>query len=187
MATAPSSKPDRPSRSENPAQAESPAQPASKKRKFPLTTLLVVVGVVVLEVGTVLVVMWLSKGPSHASADPVVKPDSTGQVSEDVEELIVESKAANTKRGTTYVYKLKVHAVVAQKDLPAVRATMDRRRATIEDTVRQVIARLEPKDLDEEPELATFRRVLMHEFEPVFGPGKIKELLVPEWTRYKVE
>jgi len=166
-----------------PGESEESAQPG--RRRLPLTTLLVAAGVLLMEGTTVGVMMWLNRGPAAVSG---AAPESNPMApSEDVEELILEGKAANTKRGATYVYRFKIHAVLAKQDVTAVRAMLEKRKATVEDTVRQVVARLDPKDLDEEPKLVTFRRVLVAELEPVFGPNRIKQLLVPEWSRIRVD
>ncbi len=164
-----------------------PDEPAPRTARFSWATIIIVAAVVLMETCTVLIVMWLSSGPSEVAAASGVKADGSVVQGDEIEELIVEGKAINTKRGVTYVYRFKIHATVAKGDLPAVHEVLERRRATIEDAVRQVIARLEPRDLDEEPELTALRRALSHEFEQLFGPERIKKLLVPEWTRMRAD
>ncbi len=161
------------------------AAPAGKKSR---STLLVILGVLLLAGGGGAVggVLLLHRGPAKASAEPVsseIKP----AIGEDVEELLVEGKAPNLKKGSTYMYKFKVIAVLAKGDVAAIKSTLEKRKAAVDDTVRQSIARLEPRDLDEDPELGALRRVLLAEFEKIFGPDKIKQLIIPVWDRLRLD
>ena len=176
-----SAKPDKP------GAAEQESAAATGRRGLPWKTLAIAGGVLLMEAATVVTMTMVSKGPAAASAGTPVAEKSPLAPTEDVEVLILEGKAANTKRGITYVYRFKVHAVLDKNEEANVNATLEKHKAAVEDSVRQVVARLDPKDLDEEPKLVTFRRVLMGELEPVVGANKIKQLLVPEWSRIRVD
>ncbi|MDD4891266.1 MAG: hypothetical protein PHU85_15200 [Phycisphaerae bacterium] len=177
-------KESRPERQERQEAGDEAVKPA---RKLPMTQIFVALGVLAMEAATVGVMMWVNRGPAAAHGQATRVEQNVPPPCEDVEELIIEGKAANTKRGATYVYKFKIHAVLSKDDVAGVKGVLEKRKATIDDSVRQVVARLDPKDLDEEPGLVTFRRVLMAEMEPLFGAGKIKQLLVPEWGRVRVD
>lgn len=166
------------------APEDSAAKPA---RKLPMMTILVAAGVLLMEGSTVVVMMMINRGPGKAHGQEVKVESEPLAAAEEVEELLLEGKAANTKRGATYVYRFKIHAVLNKNDVSAVKGILEKRKATIDDCVRQVVARLDPKDLDEEPGLVTLRRVLIADLEPVFGSGKIRQLLVPEWSRVRVD
>jgi hypothetical protein len=171
---------------EDKAPAGEEQSPARKARKLPMLAIAVGLGVLVMEATTVAVMMWLGGGPAKARGG-VVAADAVSPAGEEVEEVLLEGKAANTKRGTTYLYVFRIYALLDKGDVEFVKTTLDRRRASIEDIVRQVVARLDPKDLDDDPKLVTFRRVLMTELEPIFGANRIKQLLIPEVTRRRMD
>ena len=98
---------------EQPEAAETPKAPG----RFPLSTVIVVAGVLLMEVATVGLVMWLNHGPRPAAAEPPVpKAESAPAVAvETVEEPICEGKAINTKRGVTYSYRYRIFAVCRER------------------------------------------------------------------------
>ncbi len=160
------------------------------KSRFNWSTFAVAAGILGAQVIIVGLVMWLSSGPDTVDARPMIEKDGGSGViinNGDVEELIIMGKATNTKRGATFFYRYKIYVIVSRQDLPAVREAVEMRKATLENIVRRVVARLEPKHLDDEPELVTLRRMLSEEFDQIFGPGTIKQLLVPEWTGIRAD
>jgi len=179
-------KADKPAKPDKQVSADQESAAPAGRRGLPWKTLAIAGGVLLMEAATVVTMMMVNKGPSSAAGSSVAEKSPLAPT-EDVEVLILEGKAANTKRGITYVYRFKVHAVLDKKDEANVNSTLEKHKAAVEDSVRQVVARLDPKDLDEEPKLVTFRRVLMGELEPVVGANKIKQLLVPEWSRIRVD
>jgi len=178
---------ERPRKKPAAKEAEAEAQADKPKRKLPWTTLMVVAGVLLLEAGTIIVVMILNDSPASVSAQPIIASDGSVLRSDDVEELLADGKAANVKRGVTFLYRYRIYAVVSKDSVEDFRKILEKRRATIEDMIRQVIGRLEPKELDEEPGLTTVKRVLTEDFEQVFGSGMIKQLKFPDWTRLRAD
>jgi flagellar basal body-associated protein FliL len=159
---------------------------SSPKRKVPWMTAAVIGGILLLEGLGLMLFMWL-KGPASATAEPIPNADGTIVNSSDVEHLLVEGKAPNTKRGATFVYRYSIYGMVEQGDIEAVKKIMEKRKASVESRVRQVIARMEPKELDEEPELTTLKRLLIQEFEQIFGPGRIRNLVISNWIRHRAD
>lgn len=163
---------------------------AKKKSRFSWGTFAVAAGILVVQVAVVGLVMLLSSGPSDASASGGGGATSTGGAAvqtNDVEELIVDGKATNTKRGVTFFYRYQIYVLVSKEDLPALRALVEKRKATLEDRVRSVVARLEPKHLDDDPDKVTLKRMLQEEFDQILGPGKIKSLVIPEWSPIRAD
>lgn len=167
-------------------QPETDQPPARTGGRLPVMALAIAAGVLVLEASTVLVIMWLNGGPAKAQGGQPAVAVQQALAGEDIEELLLEGRATNMKRGTTFVYRFRIYALLEKDQVETVRSIAERRKATVEDTVRQVVARLDPQDLDD-PKLVAFRRVLMSELEPVFGAGRIKQLLVPEFPRTRVD
>ncbi|MCG3180662.1 MAG: hypothetical protein BIFFINMI_03025 [Phycisphaerae bacterium] len=177
---------EKPRNEEEQVQPESEA--AEKKPRNPkLVTALWVGGVLLGEAVLIVLVMLLNGSPGQAQAKTNGAGPAGVLASNDCEELIVEGKAPNTKRGVTFLYRYEIYAYVSQDELDTVKKVMEKRKATIESTVREVIARMGPDELDKEPELTTLRRLLQQEFEGIFGEGKIKKIVVSNWIRLRAD
>ena len=166
------------------APEEAPAA-AAPKRKLPMAYIMVGLTVVLLEGGTVGVMMMTSGGPKRALAQtPATQPADV--VDKDAEVAIIDAKLPNSSSGHLYMYDIQIVAKVSEKNKAKLGEVMTEHAAEIRDKIRTIIARTEKVTLDE-PGLETLRRQISYQLEQDVGADVIKELLIPKCTPFRAE
>ena len=170
---------------EAPKAAEEKPAAEVPKRKLPMSYLLVGLAVLVLEGGTVGVMMMTSGGPKRALAEtPATQPKDV--VEKDSEVPIIDAKLPNSSAGHLYMYDIQIVAKVSEKDKTKLSELLTEHAAEVRDKIRTTIASTEKKTLDE-PGLETLRRQISYQLEQDVGTDVIKELLIPKCTPYRAE
>ncbi len=136
-------------------QANTEEQSAEKKKRFPLKTILILAGVLVLEVATVVVVFALKPMPPDVIADSTIVKD--GGEEEQIEELLVEEKFSNLLRGETIIYDTQIYITIRRKHQETARGQIDMNQARISSDISTIIARAQPAHFAE-PTKATLKR-----------------------------
>jgi flagellar basal body-associated protein FliL len=170
---------------EAPSAAEETPAAAAPKRKLPMSYIMVGLAVVLLEGGTVGVMMMASGGPKRVLAEvPATQPKDV--VDKDTEMPIIDAKLPNSSGGHLYMYDIQIVAKVNEKNKARLSEVLTEHAAEVRDKIRTIIASTEKRTLDE-PGLETLRRQISYQLEQDVGPDVIKELLIPKCTPFRAE
>jgi len=117
-----------------------------------------------------------SKGPIDKKKSVVIK--------------VTEFKAPNKKSGSTFLYDLKICAVLKAEYQKRVEDAISEREPLIQDRIRTIIAQSDPEKLSggTEPGLETLRRQVKYQLDEIIGEeGMIDEVLVPRCIPFRTD
>ena len=177
---------DEKAKADAPAPAEGQAAP---KKKIPKTALFVV-AILLLEAVTVVITFSMSGGPATAKADRQIAAlvdDSNQQV----EELVLEDKFPNSRRGDVYLYDTQIYAVVRKKHQEKVKGQIKSMSAQIHADLGTVFRRADPSFMHED-ELQTLTRQIKAVLDERFGRDPegepvIQRIVITKCTEYRIE
>ena len=166
-----------------------PAEPP--RRGNLMRTLVIVVGVVVLEAATVAAVMWFSQGEKPVEGDPTII-DQAAIGEQPVEMLILSEKFQNSRSGIAYMFDTEVYAIVKRRNQPFVESRLEASKAQISRDINTIFRRAEPSHLAE-GELATLTRQIKSVLDEQFGNDEdtgepyVSEALIRKCIRYRAD
>lgn len=171
------------------ADASAPAEAPAAKKKIPKTALFVV-AILLLEAVTVVITFSMSGGPATAKADRQIAAlvdDSNQQV----EELVLEDKFPNSRRGDVYLYDTQIYAVVRKKHQEKVKEQVKGMSAQIHADLGTVFRRADPSFMHED-ELQTLTRQIKAVLDERFGRDPegepiIQRIVITKCTEYRIE
>ena len=158
--------------------------PAEGRRRFPLKTALIMLGVLLLEGVAITAVFFVVGGPSDVNADSSAV-DAAALAEQPVEELVVADKFQNTRSGRLYLYDTEVYVVVQQKHQDRIKNDLEKMSAAISTDIATIFRRADPAHLTE-PTLATLTRQVKAVLDSRFkedGRTIIREVLVRKCTQ----
>lgn len=155
-------------------------QPLAKKKKgVPVKTILILVGVLLAEAATVLVVFMIASKPSPVMADDPAQ-DLTVLMEKPAETLVIEGKFPNSQRGRTILFDTEVYVIVKTKHLDSVQAMVEEKKARIGTDIKTIISRADPSHFAE-PAHATLTRQIRDVMDKRIGRDpEDNELIVQE-------
>jgi hypothetical protein len=172
--------------------AGSPDTPETPTKKSRLRTLLPFGIVVVGEAALIIGALMLFSGPPEVkgsdSLDPVMVPDDAKVV----EQLVVDGRFANTKRGVTYIYQTEIYVQVKRRHQEQVAAELEQFRNEIKAQLNTVWRTSDPKHFDE-PRLENLTRkvyALMSDrfgFDQESGDPIVTKVIIVMGTGMRVE
>jgi flagellar basal body-associated protein FliL len=106
-----------------------------------------------------------------------------------IELPLLEFRAPNKQSGRTFIYDVSIFVITRGEFEERVKATINDRKALIQDRVRTIIAQCDPEKLGggSEPGLETLRRQVRHQLEEIIGEGMIQEVLVPRCIPFRTD
>jgi hypothetical protein len=131
------------------------AAPAAKKGS-PLKVGIVLLGVLLLEGGTVFVTMLMSGGPHKAEAKHMVAPEDA-EGNKLVELLVSKDQFSNQRSGRVMLYDTEIFITVRKKDGDKLKKQVEAMQAQLSTDIATVFRRAEPAQFLE-PTLATLTR-----------------------------
>jgi flagellar basal body-associated protein FliL len=154
----------------------------TKKRKLPIKTVGMVVGLMVVE-GAVLVAVMGMVSPSKGEAAETTHELASNEAEQTQELMIAEEKFQNLQTGRVWIWDTSVYVQVRSKNLEHVEQTLERRNAEIKEGLSQIVSRAQHAQL-KEPDRQTLNRQITTFLESVFatdGEGKplIERVLIP--------
>ncbi len=158
------------------------------KQKLPLKTILVILGILLLEGATIGIVMVVRGGPKPAEAtDPI------GASEQNIEKEMAEVSIAKDFTVDNYVagrsriiVTLEVTAKVQKANLDNLQARVTEHETEIRDTIRSLISSSQPDQL-QDPKLQVIKRDILVGIEKIVGEGLIEKILVPNWQSFRQE
>lgn len=104
-----------------------------------------------------------------------------------VEVTVVSFKSPNKASGRTLLIDVSISVLCKAEAKDTLEGAIEKRKATIQDRIRTIIAQSDPEKLSggAEPGLETFRRQVKYQLEEIVGEGMIEEVLVPRCIPYR--
>jgi flagellar basal body-associated protein FliL len=98
-------------------------------------------------------------------------------------------KAPNKMTGRTYLYDVKIKAIVKTEFEERVKDSLSDNEGLIKDRIRTIIAQSDPEKLGgaKEPGLETLRRQVKHQLDDIVGEGMIDEVIVPSCIGFRAD
>ena len=138
--------------------ADEPNQDNPKKRAFSLKTLLILAAVLLLEVATAVVAFMLAGGPNEVQADRTGAM-AAEQGEKQVEELVIEDRFANSKRGKVYVYDTEIYITIKMKHQEQVQNQLKTMSAQVHADMLTIFRRADPSYMHEDALLTLKRQI----------------------------
>lgn len=167
--------------------AEDTKQEAAETgKKFPMKTLLIMVGIVVIEGAAISAAFLVAGGPSDVNADGLAI-DAAVEAEKPVEVLVVSDKFQNTRSGKIYLYDTEIYIVIRQKHKEKLDGDLESMSAAISTDIATIYRRAEPAHLTE-PTLATLTRQIKSTLDNRFkkdekGDSIVQEVLIRKCTQ----
>lgn len=164
---------------------------AAPKKKFPLKMLLTLGGVLLLEVVTVLVVFMIAGGPKPVSAEHSGIGALVDDGNKETEELVIEDRFANSRRGDVYLYDTQIYVVVKQKHREKVKEQLKSMAAQIQSDIATIFRRADPSYMHED-ELQILSRQIKAALDQRIGPDPagdpiVQRVLMTKCTEYRID
>jgi len=170
-------------KTEAPAGNAANAAPAPASKKKMGTAVIVAVVMVVEGIALFGAMKFLGGKPEHADAAELAEATSR-PVMDDEEIQVVQLRALNVKSGRPVLYSMKVYVRVPADKAEAVKKILEKKRATMEDSVSRIVRSADPAHLTEDG-LETLRRQIQFEVNRVTNDASgDSEILIPECTPY---
>ena len=168
---------------------ETPAPAPAPKGN--LKAIVVVLGVLALEGGTIGLTMYLAGGPSEVQGVEL-QADLEAENNKPVELLVVKDRFPNLQTGRHFLYDTEVYIVVRKIDNEndAVKTMLEGMKATISMEVANIIRGAHPSYFEERT-LATLRRqikaVLDERILDKEGKSLVQDVLIPRCTAFRAD
>ena len=159
----------------------------AKKGGLPLTPIIVVAAVMVVEAVIVAGLFMFMGGRTEVAADVTV-PDEIAALEEPVEVMLIASKFQNTSSGENYLYDTEIYGRVKQKHQEKVEELTQQMIGRIKNDVTVIFRRASPTHL-EEYDLATLTRQIKASLVPKFGKDPdgepyLTDLIIGKCTKF---
>lgn len=169
--------------------ANKPVEPP--KKRFPLKTLIMLVGVLLMEVITVVVAFSLAGGPEPVSADHTGANTLVEDGNKEAEELVIEDRFANSRRGDVYLYDAEIFVVVRKKHQEKVKNDLKSMSAQVHSDILTIFRRADPSFMHED-ELQTLSRQIKSALDARLGVDAdgqpiVRRVLMTRCTEYRID
>ncbi|MFG0330947.1 MAG: hypothetical protein ACF8PN_13745 [Phycisphaerales bacterium] len=168
---------------------DKPAENAeSTGRKLPLKVIIIVVGVVLMEVATIIGVAMFTNTPSVEAREFEI--DEAATLNRIVEVPVLKDRFPNSKQGVVYLYETQITAQVRARDQQEIERILTENEARVKTIVSAIWRQAEPRHFNE-PELSTLTRQLEEALGEVFGEDpnsnepRLQGILIPSLTGFR--
>lgn len=175
---------------EKPAASTEEASAPEKKKGPPIKTIVVVLGLLIVEAVAVVGVVSISGSPSAVQgSDLDLTPQDELEMTTEV--LIVQDKFPNNSTGRVWLWDMELQAQVKAKNREYVEKVLEERQAEIKTGVGRIIRNARQNHL-QEPSLETLTRQLRQYLRGVFGQDpdgeeRIQDVLLPKLVGFPVD
>ncbi len=158
------------------------------KAKFPLKTILIIAGVLLMEGGTITMFKIMGGGPKPAEGtDPIAQPAPVNPVNEVAEVLLADGSVDNYVSGRSLIrVDLEIHAKIKKADQEKMKLLAEEHKTEIRDRIRFLVSSSQPEDL-RDPKLQVIKREIKTTMDEILGPDMIQEIFIPMWQSYAME
>jgi len=154
------------------------------KRKLPIKTLIIILGVMLLEGGTIVAFKVLNKPAPAAGSNPIEETTETPLRDEAEISLAKDFSVDNHVGGRTkMVVTMDVSVKVKKTDEEKVKERVLSNSAEILDSIRTLIAASQPDHI-KEPDKQVIKREIKMAVEKIIGKDLIESVLIADWKTY---
>jgi flagellar basal body-associated protein FliL len=156
------------------------------KPKLPIKTILIVLGVLLLEGGTISLFFVVKGGkPLPAAATDPIEQTQQSPSENLAEVVLIEDASVDNYVGgkTKIIVTLQVAAKVEIANKDKLDAKVKEHKNEIMNTIRVVVSSAKPTEI-RDPKIQVIKRQMHVEIEKIIGEELIKEVLLPVWTTY---
>ena len=160
------------------------AQEQDPKKRLPIKTILVILGVILLEAGTIVVVKKIG-GTQTSNATPPIEETQQAVETEMSEVALCEKLTVDNWVGgrTRTVVTLEVVAKTPTEKEVDLTTLITDHSTQIKDRIRVLVGSAQP-DQVKDPRLQVIKREIKTSVEQIIGEGFIAEVLIPTWQSY---
>lgn len=172
-----------PDKSTSPAPAD--AKPAAEKKKgaLPLKTIILVLGLLIVEAGAVIGVLTMWAGPAKVQGGDDLHATAQSEDQSVSELLIISDRFPNHQTGKIWLWDTEIQVQVMAMNRADVEATLEARNAEIKTALSALFRNAHHRHLTE-PSLETITRQVKECLDTVFGEdaegrSRIHKVLIP--------
>lgn len=158
------------------------------KKKLPIKTLMIILGVVLLEAGSFVAFKVFFSGPAPADATEAIVDTATATTKKMVEVLLVENFSVDNYVGGRARIVVTLAAVAKADELnsAALTAMVEANQTEIKDRIRTLVSSAQPDHI-RDAHLQVIKREIKTSVDQIVGEGLIEEILLPTWQSYPVD
>ena len=158
------------------------------KSKLPLKTILIIVGVIALEGGTIVGFKIFSGGAKPAQGSDPIDGSVQAQNKEMAEINLAENFSVDNYLGgkARFVITMSVSARVDTEKMEEFTKLAEVNKAKILDSIRFLVSSAQPAHI-KDPKLEVLKREIKIGVEKITGEGIIQEILVSNWQSYDAD
>jgi len=169
---------------------EKPAAPQEQKPKpkLPLKTIIIIIGVLLLEGATISVfTVFGGESQSADATDPIESTVDT-ETETMAEVLLAKDFSVDNYVGgrTRLIVNMEVSAKVDKANQEKLTVLIEEHGTEIKDSIRTLVSSAEPTQI-KDPKLEVMKREIKIGVEKIIGEGLIEEILVPHWQSHSVD
>jgi len=155
------------------------------KSKLPLKTIIIILGVLLLEAGTISFFFVVKGGqPKNAEATGPIEQTDDNPNKDLTEVVLAEGSVDNYTGGRSkIVVTLEIAAKVQITQKENLDKAVDDHKKEIMNTVRIIVSSAQPVEI-KDPKVQVIKKQLHAEMEKIIGEGLIEEILLPVWQTY---
>jgi flagellar basal body-associated protein FliL len=172
------------------APTPAPESSAPAKKGFPIKTLALVVGAMLVQTGVVVVVMnKFGPAKTHAQVETAeIKPDNGSQLKE---VQIVDDRFQNLQTGRVWIWDAAIFVQVKSRNAEAVEQRLKQRNAEVRQELTQIIGRAQLAQL-QEADRQTLSRQILEALGRIFGNDDrnepmIERVLIPKFRGFPAD
>ncbi|MBN1846412.1 MAG: hypothetical protein JW810_12055 [Sedimentisphaerales bacterium] len=169
---------------------ETPVSPEEqkKKSKLPLKTIIIIVGVLLMEGGTISMFMVFKGGPAPAEGTDPISDTAQVQTKECAEVVLAEDFSVDNYIGgkTRLVINMRICAKVDKAKAAELEPLVEGHKTEIMDAVRTLVSSAQPDQI-KDPKLQVIKREIKTGVEKIIGEGLLDEILVSNWQSYTAD
>ncbi len=167
-----------------PEEAAESAEVQKPKSKLPIKAILIVLGVILLEAGTVTFFKVINK-PKVSEGSSAIEDNKDLPNEDIVEVVLVEQQSVDNYTGsnTKYVVTLDVVAKVKSENQEKLTGQIGKHSKEIMNSVREVISGAQLVEI-KDPHTEVIRRSILSRVEEIIGDGMIESIMTPAFTSY---
>ena len=137
--------------------ADTPGEGQEPKRKGRIKAMLPFAVVVIGEAALIIGALLLFSGPPEVQGNPNLDPVMVPEDEKVIEQLVVDARFANTKRGLTYIYQTEIYVQVKRRHQHQVSAELEQFRNEIKAQLNTIWRTSDARHF-EEPRLENLTR-----------------------------
>jgi len=171
---------------DTPTKAESDEQ--KPKGKLPIKTIIIILGVLLLEGGTISMFTILKGDPQPAAATSPIE----GTVDKSTKPMFEVSLAENfsvdnyTRGKSKLVVTMHVTAKVDESRKDQLTKKVEASKSEIKDGIRALVSTAQPDEV-RDSKLQVIKREIKSCVEKIIGEGMVEEILISEWQTYTAD